>query len=53
MIGNTIDSLPMLAIAPAQVWRGCGIIAQLGEHLSRRQAHWGNSILVVAGHTAK
>ncbi|NJL43548.1 MAG: iron-containing alcohol dehydrogenase family protein [Pseudanabaena sp. SU_2_4] len=39
----------MLAIAPAQLLRGQGIIAQLGKYL----LPWGNSALVVAGRTAK
>jgi glycerol dehydrogenase len=51
MVANTIDSLPILAIAPAQVWRGQGIISQLGDYLSRWQH--GGGILVVAGARAK
>lgn len=39
----------MLAIAPAQLLRGQGIIAQLGKYL----LPWGNRALVVAGRTAK
>jgi glycerol dehydrogenase-like iron-containing ADH family enzyme len=53
MVANTIDSLPMLAIAPAQVWRGQGIISQLGDYLSRWQHGVSRSILVVAGSKAK
>jgi glycerol dehydrogenase-like iron-containing ADH family enzyme len=54
MVTNTIDSLPMLAIAPAQVWRGQGIISQLGDFLSRwQQLGVRHSILVVAGQRAK
>jgi glycerol dehydrogenase-like iron-containing ADH family enzyme len=39
----------MLAIAPAQVLRGHGIIAKLGEYL----LPWGNNALVIAGQTAR
>ncbi len=46
---HTVDSLPILAIAPAQLLRGHGIIAQLGEYLRP----WGNRALVVAGQTAQ
>ncbi|WP_026102954.1 iron-containing alcohol dehydrogenase family protein [Pseudanabaena sp. PCC 6802] len=53
MVANTIDSLPMLAIAPAQVWRGQGIISQLGDYLSRWRYGVSRSILVVAGARAK
>lgn len=53
MVVNTIDSLPMLAIAPAQVWRGQGIISQLDDYLSRWQHGASHSILVVAGARAK
>ncbi len=46
---HTVDSLPILAIAPAQLLRGHGIIAQLGKYL----LPWGNCALVIAGKTAK
>lgn len=46
---HTVDSLPILAIAPAQLLRGHGIVAQLSEYLLA----WGNRALVIAGRTAK
>jgi glycerol dehydrogenase len=44
----TVEALPILAIAPAQLLRGNGILAQLPKYLSR----YGNKALVIAGETA-
>lgn len=44
----TVEALPILAIAPAQLLRGTGILSQLPKYLSR----YGNKALVIAGETA-
>ena len=44
-----VEALPILAIAPSQLLRGNGILAQLPKYLSR----YGNKVLVIAGETAK
>jgi glycerol dehydrogenase len=46
---NLIEALPILAIAPAQLLRGNGILSQLPQYLSR----YGRKALVIAGKTAK
>ena len=43
-----VETLPILAIAPAQLLRGNGILSQLPKYLSR----YGNKALVIAGETA-
>ncbi|AFY70790.1 Glycerol dehydrogenase [Thalassoporum mexicanum PCC 7367] len=43
--GKTIVPLPPLAIAPAQLLRGAGVISQLGQHLPR----FGKRALVISG----
>jgi glycerol dehydrogenase len=43
-----VQALPILAIAPAQLLRGNGILAQLPQYLSR----YGQKALVIAGVTA-
>lgn len=43
-----VEALPILAIAPAQLLRGNGILAQLPQYLSR----YGHKMLVIAGETA-
>jgi glycerol dehydrogenase len=43
-----VEALPILAIAPAQLLRGNGILAQLPQYLSR----YGHKALVIAGKTA-
>jgi len=43
-----VEALPILAIAPAQLLRGNGILAQLPQYLSR----YGHKALVIAGETA-
>ena len=45
----TLATLPILAIAPSQLLRGNGILAQLPKYLSR----YGNKVLVIAGKNAK
>ncbi|PZU96681.1 MAG: oxidoreductase [Pseudanabaena sp.] len=45
---TTVETLPILAIAPAQLVRGNGILGQLPQYLQR----YGNRILVIAGKTA-
>jgi glycerol dehydrogenase-like iron-containing ADH family enzyme len=45
----TVEALPILAIAPAQLLRGNGILSQLPQYLSR----YGNKALVISGKTAK
>jgi len=45
---STVETLPILAIAPAQLLRGNGILAQLPQYLSR----YGHKALVIAGETA-
>ncbi|MFM6517072.1 MAG: iron-containing alcohol dehydrogenase, partial [Microcystis panniformis] len=45
----TVEALPILAIAPAQLLRGNGILSQLPKYLSR----YGHTALVIAGKTAK
>lgn len=42
-----VQALPILAIAPAQLLRGNGILAQLPQYLSR----YGQKALVIAGVT--
>jgi glycerol dehydrogenase-like iron-containing ADH family enzyme len=44
----TMEALPILAIAPAQLLRGNGILSQLPKYLS----HYGNKALVISGKTA-
>ncbi len=44
----TVEALPILAIAPAQLLRGNGILSQLPQYLSR----YGNKALVISGKTA-
>ena len=44
----TVEALPILAIAPAQLLRGNGILSQLPQYLLR----YGNKALVIAGKTA-
>jgi glycerol dehydrogenase len=43
-----VEALPILAIAPAQLIRGNGILSQIPKYLSR----YGNKALVIAGNTA-
>ena len=45
---TTVESLPILAIAPAQLLRGNGILSQLPQYLSR----YGSKALVIAGKSA-
>ncbi len=45
---STVESLPILAIAPAQLLRGNGILSQLPQYLSR----YGSKALVIAGKNA-
>jgi glycerol dehydrogenase-like iron-containing ADH family enzyme len=45
---NLVETLPILAIAPAQLLRGNGILAQLPQYLSR----YGHKALVIAGETS-
>lgn len=45
---TTVETLPILAIAPSQLVRGNGILEQLPQHLQR----YGNRVLVIAGKTA-
>jgi glycerol dehydrogenase len=45
---TTVESLPILAIAPAQLLRGNGILSQLPQYLSR----YGSKALVIAGKAA-
>jgi glycerol dehydrogenase-like iron-containing ADH family enzyme len=44
----TVEALPILAIAPAQLLRGNGILSQLPQYLSR----YGNKALIISGKTA-
>ena len=46
---SMVESLPILAIAPAQLLRGNGILAQLPQQLFR----YGKKALVIAGQTAQ
>ncbi|NUN65465.1 iron-containing alcohol dehydrogenase family protein [Pseudanabaena biceps] len=45
---STAEALPILAIAPAQLLRGNGILSQLPQYLSR----YGSKALVIGGKTA-
>lgn len=47
-VENSVNSLPVLAIAPAQLLRGNGILATLGEYLPR----FGHHALVISGQNA-
>ncbi|CAN1209442.1 iron-containing alcohol dehydrogenase [Tumidithrix helvetica PCC 7403] len=47
------EPLPMLAIAPAQLLRGQGILSQLAEHLLALGGQGGKKALVVSGATAR
>jgi glycerol dehydrogenase len=44
----TVEALPILVIAPAQLLRGNGILSQIPQYLSR----YGSKALVIAGKTA-
>ncbi len=44
----TVEALPILAIAPAQLLRGNGILSQLPQYLLR----YGNKALLISGKTA-
>jgi glycerol dehydrogenase-like iron-containing ADH family enzyme len=45
----TTESLPMLAIAPAQLLRGQGILSLLSKHILM----WGKKVLVIAGEASR
>lgn len=49
IVNTMIEALPILAIAPAQLLRGNGILSQLPKYLSR----YGSKALVIAGKTAQ
>ena len=49
LVKTMVEALPILAIAPAQLLRGNGILSQLPKYLSR----YGSKVLVIAGKTAQ
>jgi glycerol dehydrogenase len=49
VVKTMVEALPILAIAPAQLLRGNGILSQLPKYLSR----YGSKALVIAGKTAQ